>query len=117
MACHRELPGGGIHFRLVVCVVVSQGLAASQFRNGGGDIGQGVDGMNILRHQGGDIPATPSLPRSSGANQQQVAAHGADPIHHRFPGTVANGQHGNHRGHANHDAQQRQGGTEEVAGH
>jgi hypothetical protein len=52
--------------------------------------------------------------RISGAYQQQIGAHGGNLIEHRLLRAVADREHGDHRGDADDDAQQRQERAQQV---
>ena len=98
----------------VVGAAEAQGGGAALFGNRRQHVGHfAVDRLHVGQHQRRGVLKA-ALVRRTGAHQQQVGAHRADAIDHRLLGAVADREHRDHRGDADHDAEQRQHRSEYI---
>ena len=103
------------HAGLIVDVAEAHGRRAAAARAprrstlGSASIASASAGVSVAT-----VPPMPARVAALRPDQQQVGAHRADAVEHALLGAVADGEHRDHRGDADDDAEQRQHGAEEV---
>ena len=104
---------GAVDAGAVVDVACAHGDRAALFGHRGEHVGQLGNGVHVFDHQRRWRVAAAGV-GCARAYGEQVGAHGADLFHHFLLGAIADGEHGDHRGHADDDAEQGQRGAKQV---